>query len=160
SSRTYTPAADFNGTDTFTWKANNGTTDSNTATMTITVLEANDPPAATADSKNATAGTALTFPASDLTTNDSTGPANESGQTLTVTTVTATGNTHGTVVLNGTQITYTATSIYAGPADFTYTVCDNGVTAGLADPLCTTGTVNVTVAPALTTHFGVTAPGS
>ena len=34
---TYTPALNFNGTDSFTYKANDGTVDSNTATVTITV---------------------------------------------------------------------------------------------------------------------------
>jgi VCBS repeat-containing protein len=33
----YTPAANFNGTDSFTYKANDGTADSNVATVTITV---------------------------------------------------------------------------------------------------------------------------
>jgi len=34
---TYTPNANFNGTDSFTYKANDGELDSNTATVTITV---------------------------------------------------------------------------------------------------------------------------
>ena len=34
---TYTPNANFNGTDSFTYKANDGTADSNVATVTITV---------------------------------------------------------------------------------------------------------------------------
>jgi VCBS repeat-containing protein len=41
---TYTPNADFNGTDTFTYRANDGTADSNVATVTITVTAVNDPP--------------------------------------------------------------------------------------------------------------------
>src|SRR5258708_441605 len=86
--QTYTPAPDFNGTDTFTWRVNDGTNNSNTSTMTITVLEVNDPPTATDDSKSVTANGALTFPAGDLTTNDSPGPANESGQTLTASSLT------------------------------------------------------------------------
>ena len=34
---TYTPALNYNGTDSFTYKANDGTADSNTATVTIAV---------------------------------------------------------------------------------------------------------------------------
>jgi Bacterial Ig domain len=34
----YTPGLDFNGTDSFTYRANDGTADSNTATVTIVVL--------------------------------------------------------------------------------------------------------------------------
>jgi hypothetical protein len=41
---TYTPDADFYGTDTFTYKANDGTVDGNIATVTITVNSVNDAP--------------------------------------------------------------------------------------------------------------------
>jgi VCBS repeat-containing protein len=40
----YTPTFHFNGPDTFTYKANDGTSDSNEATVTITVNSVNDPP--------------------------------------------------------------------------------------------------------------------
>jgi hypothetical protein len=41
---TYTPAPDFNGEDRFTFKANDGTADSNIATVSITVRPGNDNP--------------------------------------------------------------------------------------------------------------------
>lgn len=41
---TYTPNLDFFGTDTFTFKVNDGSLDSNTATITITVTPVPDPP--------------------------------------------------------------------------------------------------------------------
>ena len=44
---TYTPEPDFNGSDSFTYKNNDGLVDSNTATVTITVRAVNDPPAIT-----------------------------------------------------------------------------------------------------------------
>ncbi|HEV7573012.1 MAG TPA: DNA/RNA non-specific endonuclease [Thermoanaerobaculia bacterium] len=159
-SETYTPAPDFNGTDTFTYKVNDGSHDSNTATVTITVLEANDPPNAFDDSKTAAANTPLTFPSSDLTTNDNPGPANESSQTLTVTAVTATASTHGLVALTSGNVTYTPDVNYSGPASFTYSVCDNGITVGVADPRCSTATVKVTVNAPVTTHFSVTVPAN
>jgi VCBS repeat-containing protein len=40
----YTPDADFNGADSFTYKVNDGTDDSNTATVNITVTSVNDAP--------------------------------------------------------------------------------------------------------------------
>src|SRR5207244_4006101 len=47
---TYTPAADYNGTDTFTYKANDGITNSvQPATVTITVAPVNDAPVAAND---------------------------------------------------------------------------------------------------------------
>jgi DNA/RNA endonuclease G (NUC1) len=159
-SRTYSPDANYFGTDTFTYRVNDGSNDSNVSTATITISEVNDAPVAATDSKGVTGNNTLTFPASDLTSNDSAGAPNESGQTLTVTAVTATATTHGTVSLNSGTVTYTPTTSYNGPADFTYTVCDNGTTAGTANPLCTNGTVNVTVGAAPATHFSLFAPSS
>jgi VCBS repeat-containing protein len=40
----YTPNANFNGSDLFTYVANDGAADSNVATVTITVNDVNDPP--------------------------------------------------------------------------------------------------------------------
>jgi Ca2+-binding RTX toxin-like protein len=40
----YTPTANFNGTDSFTYRANDGSVNSNTATVTITVNPVNDRP--------------------------------------------------------------------------------------------------------------------
>ncbi|MGC8744976.1 MAG: tandem-95 repeat protein, partial [Verrucomicrobiia bacterium] len=49
---TYTPAANFNGSDSFTFKVNDGTVDSAIATVNITVNSVNDAPVA--DSQNVT----------------------------------------------------------------------------------------------------------
>ena len=43
---TYTPAANYNGPDSFTYTATDGLADSNTATVTITVKPVNDAPVA------------------------------------------------------------------------------------------------------------------
>ena len=43
---TYTPNADFNGSDSFTFTVNDGTVDSDEATVEITVDAVNDPPEA------------------------------------------------------------------------------------------------------------------
>jgi VCBS repeat-containing protein len=44
---TYTPTADFNGTDSFTYRASDGSLSSNPTTVTITVTAANDAPTVT-----------------------------------------------------------------------------------------------------------------
>ncbi|MFN2579063.1 MAG: Ig-like domain-containing protein [Pyrinomonadaceae bacterium] len=142
---TYTPAADVNGSDSFTFRANDGSVHSNTSTVTIGVSEVNDSPTAADDSKSAQEDTPLTFSASDLAVNDSAGP-NESTQALTITSVTGNANTHGTVALDSGMVTYTPAANFNGPASFTYTVCDDGTTNGLADSKCATATVNVNVA--------------
>ena len=117
---------------------------SDAATVSINVTEVNDPVVVVNDSKSTAEDTALTFPASDLTANDNAGP-NESDQTLTVSGVILTPDTHGSVMLNAGQITYTPAANYNGAASFDYQVCDNGTTGGAPDHLCGTGTVNVTV---------------
>ena len=149
----YTPNADYNGSDSFTYTAtDDGTTNgvadpkSDTATVSVTVTEVNDAPTAVADSKTIAEDGTLSFPASDLTANDSAGPANESGQTLTVISVDPiTGQTHGSVSLVAGTITYTPDPDFNGLAKFDYTVQDNGTTNGAPDFKTGTVYVNVTV---------------
>jgi len=145
--RTYVPQADFAGTDTFTYQVTDSVGTSNTATVTIHVLDINDAPTAVDDTRPAAEDTTLTFPAADLAANDSAGPASEVSQTLTVTTVTGGPSTHGTVGLAGGQVTYVPAPDFNGSAQFTYQVCDDGFSAGVSDPKCATGTVNLEVAP-------------
>ena len=45
----YTPAANYSGADSFTYRANDGTADSNVATVSITVVNTNTAPVAVAD---------------------------------------------------------------------------------------------------------------
>jgi hypothetical protein len=45
---TYSPNANYNGTDNFTFKANDGQGDSNIASVSITIIPVNDPPVARA----------------------------------------------------------------------------------------------------------------
>jgi DNA/RNA endonuclease G, NUC1 len=143
--RTYAPDPKYNGPDSFTFKVNDGSHDSNTSTVTISVTEVNDAPTANNDTAATDEDTQVNISALDLTTNDSAGPANESSQTLTVTTVSSTVDTHGSVVLNSGIVTYTPEANYHGPASFSYQVCDNGTTNGALDSQCASATVNITV---------------
>src|SRR5207248_1612437 len=144
---TYTPNANYNGSDSFTYTVtDNGTTNgvsdpkSSTATVSVTVTEVNDAPTAAADSATvAEDGSVTLHPRS----NDRTGPANESTQTLTVTAVGAAS--HGTVSFTASGVTYTPNANYNGSDSFTYTVTDNGTTNGASDPKSSTATVSVTV---------------
>ena len=69
---TYTPDADYNSTDSFTYKANDGIADSNVETVTLTVNAVDDPPTAVSLSsaviaENTPSGTLVgTFDAADL----------------------------------------------------------------------------------------------
>jgi VCBS repeat-containing protein len=51
----YTPDANFNGSDSFSYKANEGVADSNVVTVSITVNAENDPPVITSDGGGDTA---------------------------------------------------------------------------------------------------------
>ena len=60
---TYTPAANYHGSDSFTYRASDGTLTSNLATVTITVTGANDAPVAADDAYSTAEDTALTVAA-------------------------------------------------------------------------------------------------
>ena len=64
---TYTPAGDFNGSDSFTYRANDGTVDSALATVDITVDSVNDLPTASDDTLSVVAGKTAT---ADVLAND------------------------------------------------------------------------------------------
>jgi Bacterial Ig domain/Lipoprotein associated domain len=122
---TYTPADDYRGPDSFTFKANDGTADSDPATVSISVNAVNDAPVASEDTKWSSEDTPLVFAARQLLGNDDPGPANESGQTLTVTAVDQAVNGQVSLDTNG-DITFTPDADFNGQASFEYTVCDNG----------------------------------
>ncbi|MBA2634146.1 MAG: tandem-95 repeat protein [Chloroflexi bacterium] len=137
----YTPALDFNGIDTFTYVATDGQDSSNSATVSITVTEVNDAPIAGDDSATVAEDDSVNL---ELRTNDSTGPANESTQTLTVDSVSDPANGTAVIELDGT-VTYTPDPDYNGPDSFTYIVCDDGTTAGEPASQCDEGLVSITV---------------
>ncbi len=115
----YTPAANANGVDTFTYKANDGTVDSNIVTVTINVAAVNDVPVAVADSYSTDQGVALNVPARGVLANDTDGD----GDLLTATLVS--GPAHGTLVLNANgSFSYTPAAGYNGPDSFSYTAAD------------------------------------
>ena len=132
----YTPAAHFAGTDTFTYKVNDGVADSNTATVTITVW--NNAPVANNDGAYWLSGDGpLTVAAqSGVLANDS----DPDGDTLTA--QLATQPSHGTVSLNSSgAFVYTPDDNTSGTDSFTYVATDGIVTSAPA------ATVTIYVAP-------------
>lgn len=146
SSIAYTPALNFFGTDTFTYtvRDNGNPALETTATATINVSAVNDAPTAANDTVTAFKGVPLTIVGTSLLANDRPGPANESTQTLKITSVS--GATNGSVQLlaNG-DVVFTPVDGYTGPAEFTYTVSDNGQTGGADDFQTASATVAVDV---------------
>jgi VCBS repeat-containing protein len=127
----YTPTADFNGFDSFAYFSNDGSADSNTVTVSITVTPVNDPPVAVDDSDNTSEDTPVTI---DVLFNDN-DPVE--GNTLTVNSVT--DPPYGTASNNGSNVTYTPDGNYAGSDVFSYTVID---AQGGTDNASVTVTVN------------------
>lgn len=114
--RTYTPNANYNGPDRFTFKANDGTVDSNTATVSITVTPVNDAPVANNDTASTKKGKSVTIA---VLANDT----DIEGDTITVTSVGQVLNGRVTINANGT-LTYTPNDKFRGREVFTYTVSD------------------------------------
>ena len=128
---TYTPNANFYGSDSFTFKVNDGIADSALATVSITVSPVNDPPVANDD-------TTVTREDTPVVTIDV--PANDTdidNDTLTVTAVSQ--GTNGSVTINpDSTLSYSPHANFYGSDTFTYTISDN---KGLTDA----ANVNVTV---------------
>jgi hypothetical protein len=127
---TYTPNANFNGTDVFTYKLCDVDPDCSVATVTITVNSVNDVPVAVNDVASVNEDGVLT---SSVTGNDT--PSGDGGNVWSVVTTT----THGTLVFHpdGTY-TYTPNANFNGTDVFTYKLCD-------VDPDCSVATVTITV---------------
>ncbi|MFQ5968526.1 MAG: Ig-like domain-containing protein [Acidimicrobiia bacterium] len=126
---TYSPNADFNGSDSFTFKVNDGTVDSAPATVSITVTAVNDAPVAQDQQVSTKQGepVAITLAASDA-----------DGDPLTY--AVATAPTNG--LLSGTppNLTYTPNAGFSGTDSFTFKANDGVLDSNL-------GTVTMTVAP-------------
>jgi VCBS repeat-containing protein len=143
---TYVPDADYFGADSFTYRAEDSLgAQSLIATVSITVTEVNDPPIATDDAIAAIDEDSgdYTISFASLLGNDSTGPGNESAQTLTISSVgSAVG---GTVSILGSDVVFSPTLNFNGAANFDYVVTDDGTSNGLSDPLTDTGHVAFTI---------------
>ncbi len=139
---TYTPNANWYGSDSFTYKVNDGTADSaNSATVTIIVNGVNDPPVAVNDSYSTAYNTTLTVnAASGVLANDT------DIDTIVLTAVLVAGPANGSLNLNSNgSFTYTPTTGYYGSDSFTYKANDSLADSNVA-------TVNITViAPQLVT---------
>jgi subtilisin family serine protease len=147
---TYTPAANYAGSDTFSYTVADGAGGSDSATVSITVSAVNDPPSA-ADKTVTTAygkAVAVTLTGSDVETCNLTfqivaPPANG--------TLTAPSNIACVSLLSpytdSSKVTYTPAAGFSGPDGFTYRVSDGTAWSAPA-------AVSITVSPAPKIHVG------
>ncbi len=132
----YLPAADYHGGDSFTYRANDGTVNSNIATVTITVNPVNDAPVAADDSYSTDEDVVLN---GNVLENDS----DTENDNLILNTTPIVNVTNGTLVLmtNG-DFSFTPDAGYYGADSFTYEVCDDGIPS-----LCSQAIANITINP-------------
>ena len=119
--RTFTPAANFNGADYFTFKVTDGLLNSNLATVSIIVKAVNDAPVANAQSVTTDMGTAktITLVATDV-----------DGNALTYLIVA--NPAHGTLTGIGSVRTYTPAGNYIGVDKFNFKANDGSLNSNIA----------------------------
>ncbi len=126
----YTPATNYFGGDSFTFKVNDGQANSGAATINITVRTVNDAPVAVSETVGTDENTslALTLHASDA-----------EGDALTYTVVQP---AHGTVTGAAPNLTYKPATNYFGGDSFTFKANDGQVNSGVATISITVREVN------------------
>ncbi len=133
----YTPAANYNGGESFTYTVRDNTGAEGIATVTVQVQPVNDPPVAVSDVYTFIEGSTDNF--LDVLVNDNDGV--DSNETLTISGV-GTPSQGGSARVNGASnaILYTPRAGFTGTETLTYTLRDNN--GGTAQ-----GSVTITVNP-------------
>ena len=125
----YTPATDYTGADSFSYRANDGLLNSNIATVSLTVISPppNTAPVAVADSYSTTKGTTLTVSAAGILTNDT------DAESSPLTAALVSGPANGTLTM-GTNggFTYTPAAGFTGTDSFTYRSNDGNLDSNTA----------------------------
>ena len=126
---TYTPAANYNGNDQFTFKVNDGSLNSTVAIISITVAAVNDAPVAVAKSASTSENTPVQIALSET---------DADGDPLTYSLLT--NPAKGTLSGTAPNLTYSPQANFVGNDSFTYRVNDGTLNSVAA-------TVSITVAP-------------
>ncbi|MER9397476.1 Ig-like domain-containing protein [Mesorhizobium sp. M0615] len=136
---TYAPTANFSGTDSFTYKASDGTAESNIATVTLTVTPVNDAPVAADDLASVAEGGSV---AVSVLANDT----DVDGDALSP--ILVTEPTNGTLTLNSDRsFTYAPKANFSGTDSFTYKSSDGSAESNIATVALTINAANQNHAP-------------
>ena len=148
---TYTPEADFNGADSFTFSANDGTVDGNIATVSINVNAINDAPSFAIGAEQTVDENAGSQSVAEFATQISAGPADENGQKLNFVVTNDNEDLFAVapaIAADGT-LTYTLAPKAAGKATISVMLHDDGGTdnGGADTSAVQTFAINVTANP-------------
>jgi VCBS repeat-containing protein len=138
---TYRPSTNYNGGDSFIYRAKDSSGTSAPVTVTITINPTNDVPRATNHTLTVNSDSTLNVFAPGVLENDFDPDGNELHALL------ATNVTHGTLALDLTgSFNYTPVAGYAGNDSFAYRAADGSATSAVA-----IATINVVPAPIVVT---------
>lgn len=112
---TYTPEANYNGSDSFSFKVSDGKADSNTATVSISISAVNDAPEATAQEVNVDEDSSVSITL-----------AGTDGDGDTLTYMVMSQPTNGRLTGTAPNMTYTPNANFYGQDEFTFMVRDSG----------------------------------
>jgi hypothetical protein len=144
----FTPAPNYFGPASFTYKIRSSRGDEATATVTLDVLPVNDPPVVVNLSYNATedqAGPLVITPANVF----SPGPANESSQTVSLSIVTAPTASQGTATVNTTtgNLEFIPATDFFGTVNIVVRGTDSGPNSPAPNSNNTVATLTINVSP-------------
>ncbi|MCC7375359.1 MAG: tandem-95 repeat protein [Verrucomicrobiales bacterium] len=128
---TYTPAANFNGTDDFEFTVSDGQLTSSPATVSLTIKPINDPPTATATSRSVAENSTVAI---DLVGNDIDGDA------LSFLVIQST--TNGVVSGTPPSLVYQPNTNFVGSDSLRFAVTDGSLTSSVATVSITVSEVN------------------
>ncbi len=129
----YTPDADFDGTDTFTYRVTDAGGLTDTASVTVTVSNVNVAPVANDDTASTVEGAAVTI---DVLTNDT----DPDGDALTIEIVGAPDD--GTAEVQGSSVVYTPNDGFSGDDEFAYQITDTNGESDTAEVSIVVSNVN------------------
>lgn len=136
---TYTPVANYNGNDSFTYRVQDiYGANSNAVTVSLTVQAVNDAPVTVADIGSTLEDSSLTI---DVLANDSDIDSGDSLSSATLALVTSPA--HGSAQISNGEVTYTPAANFNGSDAFSYTVADqHGAVSNVATVTINVGSSN------------------
>jgi hypothetical protein len=143
----YSPAANYNGQDTFTYTISDGNGGTSIGTIFITVTPMNDPPIANDDTATVAEDSSSNLINVLINDND------PDGDSLSIASVT--NPPHGSATTNGNYVFYTPDPDYFGPDSFSYTMSDGH---GGTDTALVTVTIAAISDPPVATDDQMTVP--